>query len=182
VRHVDLSQYSRGSYDPGHLSKRVGWYVVNALFVDTKIPWPQKLKKWLLIFFGARIGTDFVIKPRVSVKYPWFLEAGEHVWIGEGVWIDNLSPIKIGNHVCISQGTAIFTGNHDYKKTSFDLIVKPVEIHDGVWVGAKCVICPGVILGTHSVITAGSVVTNDTETYFVYQGNPARSVRGRELK
>ena len=74
------------------------------------------------------------------------------------------------------------TGNHNYKKQSFDLIVKPIIIEDGVWVGAKAVVCPGVTLRTHSVITAGSVVTKNTEPYTIYQGNLAVQVKKRIIE
>ena len=59
------------------------------------------------------------------------------IWIGENVWIDNLSNIIIGKNVCVSQGAMLLSGNHNYKKTSFDLISKEILIDDGSWVGSK---------------------------------------------
>ena len=73
------------------------------------------------------------------------------------------------------------TGNHNYKKESFDLIVKGIEIEDGVWIGAKSVVCPGVKLKSHSILTVGSVLTNDTEEFTIYRGNPAVPVRKRVI-
>jgi len=76
-----------------------------------------------------------VFKPSINVKYPWKLEIGDHSWIGEGAWLDSLAPIRIGSNCCISQGVYFCTGNHDWTDPAFGLIVKPIVIEDGAWVG-----------------------------------------------
>lgn len=178
---VDLSKFSNVWYRPGGRIRRGLWYLTNALFFQSAIPYPYLFKIFLLKRFGARMGKEITIKPNVNIKYPWFLEIGNNSWIGEGVWIDNLGKVKIGDNVCISQGAMLLCGNHNYKKETFDLIVGDITLEDGVWVGAKVIVCPGVTLKTHSVITAGSVVTKDTESYTIYQGNPAVAIRKREI-
>lgn len=132
--------------------------------------------------FGAKVGKGLIIKPHVAIKYPWKLRIGDHVWIGEGVWIDNLANVSLGNHTCISQGAMILCGNHNYKKSSFDLVVKDIVIEDGAWIGAKATVCPGVKVGSHSLLTVGSVATIALEPYWIYQGNPAQKVKMREVK
>ena len=133
----------------------------------------------MLRLFGAKIGKGLVIKPKVNIKYPWFLEIGDHVWIGEEVWIDNLTLVKIESNVCISQGAMLLTGNHNYKKSSFDLITGQITLEDGVWIGAKSVVCPAVTCHSHSVLAVGSIATKDLEPYTIYQGNPAQPIRKR---
>ncbi len=177
-----MSKFSNKWYKPGGFIKRMLWYIVEMLFISTRFPFPSSLKITLLKIFGTKAGKGIVIKPNVKIKYPWFLEIGNNVWIGEGVWIDNLTEVKIGNNVCISQGAYIMTGNHNYKKVTFDLMIEPVIIEDGVWIGAKAVICPGVKLKNHSVISAGSVITHDTEPYTIYQGIPAKEIRKRIIE
>lgn len=137
------------------------------------------LKVWVLRLFGAKIGRGVVIKPGVNVKYPWLLVIGDNSWIGEDVWIDNLTHVTIGSDCCVSQGAMLLCGNHNYRLTTFDLIVKPVTIRDGAWIGAKSVVCPGVTVGRESVLTVGSVATGDLEDGKIYQGVPAviKSVR-----
>jgi putative colanic acid biosynthesis acetyltransferase WcaF len=122
-----------------------------------------------------------LIKPSVNIKYPWFLSIGDYCWIGENVWIDNLTHVSIGNNVCISQGAMLLTGNHDFTKTTFDLIVKPIVIEDGVWIGAKSVVCPGVYCESHAVLSVQSVATKRLNAYAIFRGNPAQSVKSREI-
>ena len=178
---VKLAQFNNSWYQPGPGWKRGLWYLTNRLFYMSAIPWPSALKRVILRLFGAKVGKRVVIKPRVSIKYPWFLEIGADSWIGEGVWIDNLTLVSIGGNVCLSQDSLLLCGNHDYKKTSFDLLLGPITLEEGVWIGARAVVCPGVTCKTHSVLSVGSVAVNDLEAYGVYQGNPAAKVREREI-
>jgi putative colanic acid biosynthesis acetyltransferase WcaF len=178
---VDLSAYDATWYKPGGAVRRLVWYLCSALFFNSWLLLPSTFKCTLLRLFGARIGRGVVIKPRVNIKYPWFLSVGDHVWLGEGLWIDNLARVEIGSHVCVSQGAYLLTGNHDYKRPTFDLITKPIKIEAGAWVGAKAIVCPGVTLGTHAVISAGSVLQQDAQAYMIYAGNPAQAVRQRVM-
>ena len=180
---VDLSKFDNSWYYPGAgIIRRLLWYGVNiVIFLSPLFPF-YSLKRWLLRLFGAKLGKGVIVKPRVNIKYPWFLEIGDNVWIGEGVWIDNLGKVKIGNNVCISQGAYLLTGNHNYKLSTFDLMVKEIVIEDGVWIGAKSIVCPGVKCGNHSVLIAGSVATNDLEPYKIYQGNPATYKKDRIIE
>jgi putative colanic acid biosynthesis acetyltransferase WcaF len=176
---VNLKTYNNSWYNAGSVFKRGAWYFTSALFFKTGLFPFYSIKIFILKLFGAKIGKGVLIKPYVNIKYPWFLEIGDHVWIGEHVWIDNLAAVKIGAHVCISQGAYLLTGNHDYKKTGFNLIVKPVAIEDGVWIGAKSVVCPGVICRTHSILSVGSILSSDMEAYGIYRGNPASKIADR---
>ena len=107
---------------------------------------------------------------------------GDHVWLGEQVWIDNLAEVRIKSHACLSQGAMLLCGNHNYKSTSFDLMVGEIEIGEGAWVGAHSVVCPGVKLASHAVLSVGSVLTHDAKAYTIYQGNPAKPIKEREIR
>ncbi len=182
MKKVDLGRYSNSWYKRETVLRRVLWYFTSSIFFSFFPPWPSTLKVFFLRAFGAKVGRGAVIKPNVNIKYPWLLEMGDNVWLGEGIWIDNLGKVKIGNNVCISQGASIFTGNHDYKKETFDLLINDVTIEDGVWVGAKAIVCPGAVLKTHSVVSVGSVVTCATEEFTIYQGIPAQEIRKRIME
>ncbi len=177
---TNLSNYNNDWYDPGAgFVKRTLWYFTSAIIFKSSFFPIGGLKRFLLKSFGAKVGTGLIIKPSVNIKSPWLLEIGDHCWIGENVWIDNLTTVKIGNNVCLSQGAMLLTGNHNYKKVSFDLIVKPISLEDGVWIGAKAMVTPGVNCKSHSVLAACSVATMDLDSYSIYQGNPAKKTKER---
>lgn len=178
---TDLSRYDNSWYHPGGKIKRLAWYFTNVLFFINPLNPFSGIKVCLLRLFGAKIGIGVNIKPCVNVKYPWLLEVGDYSWIGENVWIDNLAKVKMGNNVCISQGAMLLCGNHNYKKTTFDLMIGEITLEDGSWIGAQSVVCPGVTVHTHAVLSVGSVACRDLEAYGVYQGSPAVKVRGRVI-
>ena len=182
MKQTDLSKYDNSWYKPGRCGVVRGlWYVVNAWFFKCSWNAFSGLKVGLLRLFGAKVGKGVNIKPHVNIKYPWNLTIGDYSWIGEEVWIDNLVPVTIGKNACISQGALLLCGNHNYKSPAFDLITGEIHIEDGAWIGAKAVVCPGVTVGSHAVLAVGSVASSDLEPYTVYRGNPAASVRKREI-
>lgn len=177
-----LNNYDNSWYNPGGtMFKRFSWYFVNAMFIKNFLNPLSGLKIRLLKMFGAKIGQGVVIKPSVNIKYPWNLSIGDYTWIGENVWIDNLSQVTIGSNVCISQGAMLLCGNHNYKRPTFDLIVKPITIEDGAWVGAQSTVCPGVTMHSHSVLAVGSIASKDLAPFSVYRGNPAVKVADRVI-
>ncbi|MGZ3920758.1 MAG: WcaF family extracellular polysaccharide biosynthesis acetyltransferase [Bacteroidia bacterium] len=178
----DLSAFDNSWYKPGgNLVKRALWYLVSAYFFKSSFPF-YGFKRFLLRAFGATIGKGVVIKPHVSIKYPWKLIVGDYVWIGEQAWIDNLAKVTLKTNSCVSQGAMLLCGNHNYKRSSFDLLIAEITLDEGAWAGAKTVVCPGVRLGSHSLLTAGSIATKSLEPYWIYQGNPAQKVKIREIK
>lgn len=180
---VDLSKYNNNWYHPGAGSlKRALWYFVNAFVFQSYLFPSSVLKGFVLRLFGAKVGKGCNFKPAINIKYPWRLIVGDYCWLGEGCWIDNLTKVEIGNHVCISQGAYLFCGNHNFKKPAFDLMVKQIKIEDGAWVGAKAIVAPGVEMGAHSVLTAGSFATHNLEADSIYQGNPAQKIKRREIE
>lgn len=174
----DSTTFSKGA----GRGKQILWYYINAVFIKASLIPVMSFKTFLLRSFGAKIGEGFVIKPSVNIKFPWKLSIGDHVWIGENVWIDNLDFVKIENNVCISQGAMLLTGNHDYTMISFDYKNAPITLEEGVWIGAKAIVCPGVMCKSHSILSVGSVATNDLEEFTIYQGIPAKEVRKRVFK
>lgn len=149
------------------------WLVVSGLLVSSWIP-GSKWRCGLLKLFGARIGEGVIIKPGVQIKYPWRLTIGSFCWIGERTWIDNLAEVRVGDHVCISQGVYLCTGSHDWSSDTFDLITGSIVIENGAWVGAFSRLAPGSVVGENAVLTLGSVGARELEANTIYKGNPAR--------
>ncbi len=179
---VDLSIFTNPDFDRGAARwKELLWVLVSALFFRHSLAFWNGGKVGLLRFFGAEIGKGVLIKPSVQIKFPWKLRMGNHCWIGEHVWIDNLAEVTLGDHVCLSQGAMLLCGNHDYKSSSFDLVTGSITLKSGSWVGAKAIVGPGVNLGSHAVLSVQSVATKDLEPFTIYQGNPATAIRKRIL-
>lgn len=178
---TDLSRFSVGDYRPGPKWKVIAWYLVSYFFFNSFLPWPYFFKRRLLRLFGARTGKGLVIKTGVRIKNPWKLITGDNCWIGESVWIDNLELVEMGNNVCLSQGALLLTGNHDYTISDFPYRLGRIRLEEGVWIGAKSVVCPGVTCRSHAVLTVGSVATKGLEAWCVYTGNPALPVKHREI-
>lgn len=152
----------------------------SALFIESLLPGSAH-RRLILRLFGAKIGKQVIIKPRVRVKFPWKLSIGDDTWLGEAVWIDNLDAVKIGADCCISQGAYICTGSHDWSSSSFDLITKPISIGNCAWIGARASVAPGTVIAEGAMVTMGSVATGRLEAWSIYRGLPAQLTRKRKL-
>lgn len=180
---TNLKLYDNSWYQPGsNAIIRMLWYIVNILFFINPLNPFSFIKVFLLRLFGAKIGKGVNIKPAVNIKYPWKLDIGNYVWIGERVWIDNLAKVTLSDNVCLSQGAMLLTGNHDYTKGTFDLMIGEITLEEGVWIGAKATVCPNIICKSHSILTVSSIASNNLDAYGIYQGNPAVKVKERAIQ
>lgn len=179
----NLSTYDNSWYSPGRGGlTRTLWFFLGLPILRSRLLPSSSIRSFVLRLFGAKVGLGIVLKPGIRVKYPWLLSIGDHSWIGEDVWIDNLTTVAIGANACISQGAYLCTGSHDLSDPSFGLLVHTITIEEGAWVGARAVICPGVTVAQCAVVAAGSVVTKDVPANEIHAGNPARFLKVREIR
>jgi maltose O-acetyltransferase len=92
----------------------------------------------------------------------------------------DVCSVEIGSRTLFGPNVQIYTATHpvDYKQHSSGLeFGKPVKLGEDVWVGGSAVICPGITIGSRSVIGAGSVVTRDIPEGVFAAGNPCRVIR-----
>lgn len=168
-----LDLYSSATFDRGASHVRLAlWWLVNGFLFSSPLP-GSNWRVLLLRAFGAIVGRGVIIKPLVRIKFPWRLQIGDHSWIGESVWIDNLAEVRIGSNVCISQDAYFCTGSHDWESVSFNLITKSIVVADHCWIGAKCVLVPGTELGTGSVLCMASLGRGQLSSWTIYSGVPA---------
>ncbi|GAA6621372.1 WcaF family extracellular polysaccharide biosynthesis acetyltransferase [Scytonema sp. NUACC26] len=180
---MHLNNYTLGTYTCGApFWKQMLWFFLGAPVVQSHWLPMSSLKVWTLRLFGATIGQRVRIKPGVRVKFPWRLTVGDYVWIGEDAWLDNLAPIIIESHVCLSQNVYLCTGNHDWNHPDFQLIPAAIYIEESSWIAAKAVIGPGVTIGRGAVLTLGGVTGHSLEPMTIYVGNPAQPVKKRGIK
>lgn len=181
INKVQLDEFdpSQGLNRGAGKFKELCWYFIKIFFFLSPIPFPSGFKCFLLRCFGAKTGKGIVLKPRINIHFPWKLEIGNNVWIGEEVFILNFEPLYIGNHVCVSQRAFLCGGNHDYTISSMPYRNGSITLEDGSWVGANVFIGPNVKIGFNTVISAASVVTKSVDPNGIYSGNPLKFVKNR---
>lgn len=79
----------------------------------------------------------------------------------------------------IGPNVGFYTAGHsiqpkDRNKSGYGI---PITVGNDVWIGGSCVILPGVTIGDHSVVAAGSVVTKDVPANTIVAGNPAKILK-----
>lgn len=143
-------------------------------------------------FYPIQIGQT---KIRAFCAKLILAECGENVNVEKGasfsgrVHLGNNSGIGInasiggtcyiGNDVMMGPQCIIYTRNHKTDDVTTTMRgqgfceEKPVIIGDDVWIGGRVIILPGVSIGSHSIIGAGSVVTKNVPEWAVVAGNPA---------
>jgi putative colanic acid biosynthesis acetyltransferase WcaF len=131
---------------------------------------------FLLRGFGAHIGSGCRLKPGLRIKFPWRFRCGDHCWLGEDVWIDNLAPVRLGDRVCLSQGAYLCTGNHDFRSPEFGLRLGPVCVGSDAWIAARAVLAPGTGVGEGAVVGLGAVTGGEIAPGVILRGNPAVAV------
>jgi maltose O-acetyltransferase len=101
--------------------------------------------------------------------------------VNVGCFFDALDQITIGDLCSVGMQVLFCTSTHELDPTSRRRAGAsrhaPVVVGDGVWIGGRSMILPGVTIANGCVIAAGSVVTADTEPDGLYAGNPARRVK-----
>lgn len=183
MNRVRLGAYNNSWYHPGQSRLvQILWFFLGLPLLRSRILPSSGFRVWLLRRFGAEIGSGAVIKPGVCIKYPWHLRIGNDCWLGEGVWIDNLTTVTLGSDVCVSQAAYLCTGNHDWTDPAFGLIIKPITLDDGAWVGAGALLAPGTHLRSCAVAAAGSVVSGTVPPFEIHAGNPATFHRVRRFQ
>ena len=105
---------------------------------------------------------------------------GNHTRVGLHNTI--IGPVIIGNHVNLAQGITVTALNHIFEDSNKRIdeqgvSTNQVVIEDDIWIGANAVILPGVTIGHHSVVAAGSVVTKDVPPHSLVAGVPAKIIK-----
>jgi len=135
-------------------------------------------RRILTQLFGA--GGDSVwMQPPFYCDYGSNIQLGMRAYFNFNCVVLDVSPVRIGDYSMFGPAVQIYTATHPMnaelrRKQEFS---KPIEIGSDVWVGGAAIICPGVRIGSRSVIGAGSVVTRDIPDGVFAAGNPCRVIR-----
>ncbi len=139
----------------------------------------SELRRELLRTLFASGGESVTIEP------PFYCDYGEHISLGERVYFNfncvvlDVCEVSIGDCTFLGPAVQIYTATHplNARQRRTQESGRPVTIGSDVWIGGGTIICPGVTIGSRSVIGAGSVVTRDIPDDVLAVGNPCRVIR-----
>lgn len=132
----------------------------------------------------AEVGAGVRFSHEVKIHAPGRLSIGAGSKILNKVILDARGGIRIGEVTQIGFESIILTSSHRFDDDTRPIIDQgmtnqPVEIGSDVWLGTRVIVLPGVTIGDHAIVGAGSVVTQDVPVWAIVGGNPARLIRYR---
>jgi len=147
---------------------RALWIFIRRCFSVTKEAIEQK--QWELGLLSKRV----TILPGCKATSLNKISFGHDVLISHKAFIQGAGGITFGSQVMVGPNVMFITTTHD--KVNRASKTAPIEIEDGVWIGAGALILPGVTLGEGSVIGAGAVVTRNVARGTLVAGVPAKPI------
>lgn len=141
---------------------------------------PHRFRPAILRLSGVSIGSSCLIMAGLRIPRHANLSIGNDVFINYDCYFDLNADVVIGNGVRIADHVRLLTGTHlvgENDRRAGSLIMKPVVIGDGCWIGSSVTVLPGVTVGRGCVIAAGSVVIRDCDQDGLYAGVPAVRLR-----
>jgi maltose O-acetyltransferase len=126
------------------------------------------------------IGEGVVIRPPLAMDYGYQTSIGAGTFINSGAVILDVGRVSIGADVQLGPNVQILTPTHplepELRRTGAEA-AEPIAIGDNAWLGGGVIVCPGVTIGSDTVVGAGAVVTRDLPSGVLAVGNPARVIR-----
>lgn len=120
------------------------------------------------------------------INPPFYCDYGTHIEVGKNFFANynctmiDTARISIGDNCQMAPNVSLYTAGHpvypDTRNSAYEY-GKAIIIGDNVWLGGNSVVCPGIHIGSNSVIGAGSVVTKDIPEWCIAAGNPCRVIR-----
>lgn len=143
------------------------------------------IRRWtrmdILPFNRFSIGDDSTVEDFTTINNGvGDIIIGNRTRIGLGCTL--IGPVTVGNDVRIAQHVVMSGLNHNYEDVSLPIsgqgvTTNRIVVEDETWIGANCVVLPGVTIGKHAVVAAGSIVRRNVPAYSVVSGNPAQVMK-----
>lgn len=162
------------------------YYAIARHLPDSPLPAASianRIRLFLVKHIFKKVGKEVKIHAGVSFGSGINVQIGNYSSLNQDCSIAN--DTIIGNDVMMGPGIIVLSGSHNFERTDIPMREqgapsrKPVIIGDDVWIGTRTIILPGVKIGDHAIIGAGSVVTRNVEEWTIVAGNPARMIRAR---
>ena len=143
-------------------------------------PADQAGRRRILEELLGSVGEGVELRQPIRVDYGSQIHVGPRTFANWGLVAADVVRIDIGADVQIGPHVQLLTPTHpidpDQRRDKWEA-GEPITIGDNVWLGGGVIVCPGVTIGTDTVVGAGSVVTKDLPARVVVVGNPARVIR-----
>jgi len=163
VLYYGVTSHIQSSDNPGTIGERLNRFLVRRIF--------------------RKCGRNVNIRPRVYFGSGRNLSMGDDSMLGQNSIIGSTAEVIIGNDVMMGPEVLIYTSNHGMEPgipmRRQPLQCAPVCVGNDVWIGARCIILPGITIGDGAVLAAGAVVTADVPANAVVGGVPAKVLKYR---
>lgn len=183
---MDLSKHTPGHVSLSNKLKRGIWNITALILFR---PFGTKLFRiWrlcILKLFGAKVEWDAEIYSSAKIWAPWKLKMGHRACLGPEVICYNQDKVILEDDVVVSQYTYLCTASHDINMVNAannSLITAPIWIKEKAWIGSKAYIGLGVCIGKAAIVGATASVYKNVEDYHVVGGNPAKTIKIRQIK
>jgi acetyltransferase-like isoleucine patch superfamily enzyme len=160
--------------------------LMSLIFCLPRYRWCNAIKSGFLRCFGAKVGRRVVFYPGVWIitSRKFVFELGNDVVLAKDVIIAADGGVSIGERTLVGHRTQIISGNHAIPPIGHRILDysddrKSIRIENDVWIGANCLVLPGVTIGEGAIVAGGSVVTKDVKPNTVVAGVPAKIVKVR---
>ena len=168
------------------------------LALDPELATERKACRTLLHRFNTSEPEDFGGRSRIldailgkrhaqcHIEPPFRCDYGYNITLGKGFYANfdcvflDVCPIRVGDYVKLGPGVHLYTATHPIdpeQRATHRESGLPITVEDNVWIGGRAIILPGVRIGQHSVVGAGSVVTHNVPPRALVAGNPARAIK-----
>lgn len=143
-------------------------------------PSDQAAQQAILAELLGAVGADCTILAPFWCDYGYNIFTGKRFFANHGCVILDAAPVRFGDHVFIAPDCGFYTAGHPLEAESRRQgleYARPISVGDNVWFGAGVKVLPGVRIGSHSVIAAGSVVNRDVADHVLVAGVPGKVIR-----
>ena len=144
----------------------------------------QLFRNFLAKKLIKKFGNDVRVNPKASFGSGRRVEVGNNCNLSSGLIV--IGDLKLGNDVMMGPEVVFISYNHEVSDLEVPMRMqgatdsKPIIVGNDVWIGMRAIVMPGVTIGSHSIVAAGSVVTKDVPDWGIVGGNPAKVIKFRK--